>query len=645
MLRPEFLGVGGLVATLMTAIGATALTVPTEVQLPGTQPGEVTNLESPNKCDNCHGGYDASVEPAHNWRGSMMAHASRDPVFWATLAVAEKDFDGSGDLCIRCHVSGGWLAGRSTPTDGSALQASDATGVSCDLCHKLTNPAGTEHVGTQNAPFVAQSGTPPEAHYGGGQYVLWGGAHKLGPYSDATARHQAPKSGYHRSSELCGTCHDVSNPVTGDLAHNNGAQVPLQPGQYSGVPGAPVTDKAAFKNPPYAYGVVERTFSEHQSSAFANMRVADYLSLPTELQAGSLQYAYEAAQAAGTGGNYADGTPRLFSCQSCHMAPVTGKGCNKNPPLRNDLPLHDLTGGNYWAPDAIAWLDGLGRLRLGGGLSTDEKSGLSDGTLRARAMLERAAALSVSSNTLSVINLTGHKLISGYPEGRRMWLNMKWYASDGSLLREDGAYGSLDATLDGNPLQVRSLMDLHDPNTRIYEAHGAMTQEWANQLLSLGKSPDMPLAYDRSSGVVTLTLAQLAAQAPGTSHETFHFVLNNHVSKDNRIPPYRMSYDEARKRNSLPVPDTQFGDPGTGGFYDHKDLVPLNPPVGATYATIQLLYQPISWEYIQFLYLGNDRGNAFLASTGQDLLDAWRNTGMAEPHVMATTTWGTPPAP
>ena len=90
--------------------------VPTDIQQPGTQPQEIGNLESPDKCDNCHGGYNKSVEPAHNWRGSMMAHAGRDPIFWATLAIAEQDFDGSGDLCIRCHSTGGWLAGRSTPT-------------------------------------------------------------------------------------------------------------------------------------------------------------------------------------------------------------------------------------------------------------------------------------------------------------------------------------------------------------------------------------------------------------------------------------------------------------------------------------------------------------------------------------------------
>ncbi|MDH7489239.1 MAG: fibronectin type III domain-containing protein [Anaerolineae bacterium] len=48
---------------------------------------------------------------------------------------------------------------------------------------------------------------------------------------------------------------------------------------------------------------------------------------------------------------------------------------------------------------------------------------------------------------------------------------------------------------------------------------------------------------------------------------------------------------------------------------------------------------------MQFLYLANNRTNAFLANEGVNLLNAWLNTGMAEPFVMASTTWGTAPAP
>ena len=133
-------------------IALAADVVPTDVQQPGTQPNEVGNLESPDKCDNCHGGYNSAVEPAFNWRGSMMANAGRDPIFWATLAIAEQDFDGAGDLCLRCHSTAGWLAGRSTPTDGSGLAAGDADGVDCDTCHKMTNTNNSEHAGAMNAP-------------------------------------------------------------------------------------------------------------------------------------------------------------------------------------------------------------------------------------------------------------------------------------------------------------------------------------------------------------------------------------------------------------------------------------------------------------------------------------------------------------
>lgn len=91
-------------------------------------------------------------------------------------------------------------------------------------------------------------------------------------------------------------------------------------------------------------------------------------------------------------------------------------------------------------------------------------------------------------------------------------------------------------------------------------------------------------------------------------------------------------------RNTLPVPADQYG--GTpGDTYNYWDARALNPPAGAASATIQLLYQPTSWEYVQFLYLANDGTNAFLANEGINLLDAWLATGMAEPCVMASTTW------
>lgn len=628
-----------------------ALTVPTDIQQPGTQPQEIGNLESPDKCDNCHGGYNTSVEPSFNWRGSMMANAGRDPIFWATLAIAEQDFDGAGDLCIRCHSTAGWLAGRSTPTDGSGLAAGDDDGVECDFCHKMTNPDNSELLGVMNPPFIANDGgSPAQGYYGSGMASMWNGAEKLGPYSDPTARHQFLQSSFHRSQDFCGTCHDVSNSAVGDLAHNNGAQSTADPVVSSGVPGAPVTGKAAFNNFPFMYGVVERTFSEYKSGLLAETLVSDYASLPADLQGGAIKAAYESSIAAGTGGNYEDGTPRYFTCQACHMRGVTGAGCNKaGAPIRKDLPLHDMTGGNYWMADVIKYLDNQSKLRLGGGLTATQIAALDAGKIRAIKQLNEAVVLSVSGNNLKVINQTGHKLISGYPEGRRMWLNIKWYDNNNALLREDGKYGTLsllmDVDGDGQNDNVETILDLYDPNTKIYEAHYGMTQEFAAQLIALGKPANLALSYDRVTGLPDYTLGQLASAAPGSYHETFHFVLNNKVTKDNRIPPYGMRYDLARQRNALPVPADQYGNPGPGGQYNYWDDFALNPPAGAVYATIDMLYQPTSWEYIQFLYLGNNGQNAFLANEGLYMLEGWLNTGMATPHVMTSTTWGTAPTP
>lgn len=615
--------------------------VPTDVQLPGTQPLEVTNLQANHNCLNCHSGYDQTVEPGHNWQGSAMAQAARDPLFWATVAVAEQDFPGAGDLCIRCHSPKAWLDGRSTPTDGSALSGDDVEGVDCVACHRMVNPDGSEHTGEQNAPYTAHDGgTPPTGYYGSGMYVINDSGDRFGPYANAASPHTSVQSLFHRSSDLCGTCHDVSNPVTGDLAPGNGAQFPLPAGAFSGIAGTPVTGKAAFNNFPFQYGVVERTYSEHMASLFPTTPVSSYPSLPAELREGIIEAVWQDAQLAGNGGDYEDGTQRTFTCQSCHMRPAVGKGCShNNAPVRGDIPVHRFTGGNYWIGEAIQYQDALGQLRLGGGLDASQNAAIDDAQNAARAMLEEAAELEVTGDTVRVVNLTGHKLISGFPEGRRMWLHVVWRDGNGQVVREDGAYGPMTVTLNGSPMQVEALLAPGDPHTHVYEAKYGITQAWASKLLQLGWPSQLPVSYHRQSGAVTATLGDVAALAPGEAAPSFHFVLLDTILSDNRIPPYGMARDAAVQRNVLPVPATLYGDPGPGGVYNHWDVVDLDPPAGAVDADIELLYQPTSWEYIQFLYLANDGSVSYLAAEGQKMLDTWLNTGMAAPHVMAVAVW------
>ena len=477
---------------------------------------------------------------------------------------------------------------------------------------------------------------------------MWGGSDKLGPYDDAEARHQFMQSTFHRDRDFCGTCHDVSNPVTGDIAHNHGQALVPSPVVASGALDSPLEAKAAFNNPPYAYGVVERTFSEYKSGQISNTLVNDFPNIVDLPRGGVLEAVYLAATKGETiSANYQNpDAPRYFSCQTCHMRPVTGEGANKNGvPVRTDLPLHDMTGGNYWMPSVIEYLDGLGKLRLGGGMSSDLIAAMKDGGLRAQEQLQLAATLEVEADgsKVKVINHTGHKLITGYPEGRRMWLNIKWYDTNDVLLREDGEYGPLNGVI-ANGITVKSILDLSGTNTRIWEAHMGMTQEWAQQLMSLNYSGDMPLRFDRETGETVVKLSDLAT-GEVSNEETFHFVLNNVVTKDNRIPPYGMSYDTAKQRNALPVPAEQYGGELLNGnlegsIYKHYDEIDLNIPAGATSAEFNLMYQPTSWEYIQFLSLANEGNNAFLGEEGNIMLDAWLNTGMADPFVMTSVTWG-----
>jgi len=79
---------------------------------------------------------------------------------------------------------------------------------------------------------------------------------------------------------------------------------------------------------------------------------------------------------------------------------------------------------------------------------------------------------------------------------------------------------------------------------------------------------------------------------------------------------------------------TDIQQPGT-----QPGEVSFTPPTTlAVRGEFELLYQTTSWEYIQFLYLANDGSVTFLANEGVNMLEAWVNEGMSEPHKMASAT-------
>jgi hypothetical protein len=660
------------------------------VRMPGTQPDQVA-LESPTRCLNCHAGYNEGVEPGFNWQGSMMAQSARDFLFWACLTVGAQDSiwavgtPNATDICERCHFPKGWLEGRSDPTNASLMTGADIDGVQCDFCHRMWDPFfETTYAGTREGndwlgywDEANASGTPsqaaadatyaedlllaqaivqfdggnffngnlPPADYiesTSGQYFVSPDAAKRASFADASARHQMLYSRFHKSKYMCATCHDVSNPILANLG-------------LSGLPDLGtglITEQYSAAN----YFHVERTFSEFMLSAYGQQGGA---ATNPEFQ---IQGAPDITHAA--------------KCQDCHMRDVVGKGADKRDAIlrpeesvehpQSGQPLHDLTGGNAWVSAVLASAipgspnyDATNDALLNQGpavltLDLNQGEGIDPAALlagvdRSKQQLLLAATIknlsyNASNGALSfqLQNNSAHKLISGFPEGRRMFINIKAYAG-GSLVYEVNPYDAAAGTLKGLDYPYLG-QGLPDPVS--LGANEAYVDE---------------LVYEMKPSSNELT----------GEAKTFHFALATGRYKDNRIPPKGFDIGGAAERISVPV----VGGKDAPGLYTSAeyaggyDEVSLTIPVTADTLEVNLYYQTTSREYIEFLRDEiNGTGNLTLNGTGAGgdpayivqtdpffaQLKAWgdtiwslwthnRNMDGAAPFLMAQATVGTPP--
>ncbi|HXW00066.1 MAG TPA: multiheme c-type cytochrome, partial [Anaerolineae bacterium] len=500
----------------------------TDFFFPGTQPNQLVNsIPNPAECDVCH------TAPIYDsWRGSMMSQSGRDPLMWAALAVANQDAGSAGDYCLRCHTPKGWFEGCSPPANGFAVQAEDIhAGVACEICHRMVDPvASTSDQAVSIDAGIRSSLTPtftlPSGHVGSAMLIVDPLDRRRGPFT-LTAPHTALRTDFLgqaanavTESRLCGSCHNLDNPALswdGSRYWPNGTNL-----------AAPSFNKGDLFP-------IERTYDEWLNSQYASGGV--YAPL------------FAGAKPNGIVG----------SCQDCHLRRTVGKAAEDayNPVNRDCvstgcLPEHDLAGGNTWAP--LILQDTRWRLNSAG-----EAAYLNNTIIRAREMLKNAATLSVTlttSNTtkialVRVTNQTGHKLPTGYPEGRRIWLNLKAYDANDNLVYESGAYNPATGVL------------TQDPAIKIYEAKHGLSQQLANLL-------NLPVG------------------------ESFHFVLNNIILKDNRIPPRGFTQSALNQRGMAPVGATYVA----GQYWD--DTVYLLPPQTER-VTASLYYQTASKEYIDFL--------------------------------------------
>jgi hypothetical protein len=518
----------------------------------GTQPGLFYDLDPTNDCAGCHGASGSigkDFRPFPTWSGSMMANATRDPVFFAALDVANKDVPGVGDYCLRCHSSRGWYRGHVVKTGGTANDVTlgaagclltgsydwedtldnDYSGLPCHYCHRLTDsgPGGAAAmIGNANAWVDDEACSEGD-----------GSVCRRGPYDYAVGSpppHAWKYSEYHTESRLCGLCHDVTTPDTdqGPLK-----TLKLADGTDSGRP---------FP--------IERTYSEWLQSDYA---------VPS--------------------------SPVAATCQSCHMKDSEdpdATACNVPgyPNRSGNLPVHAFTGGNTWVPGILKgeYSDTSSIPGAFGGVGRQDAF---DQTVAwARETLAQAAAVetTIAGYTppgsgagslqvrVKVTNLSGHKLPTGYAEGRRMWLNLLVKDATGRLVFESAAYDPASGVL------------TVDAQARVYEALQGI---WNHN----------------GSGACDVV--------DGSGQPMFHFALNDCVAKDNRIPPLGFRPATAADPNGYdtrPVGATYAQTaPGSGILvnYDTVDYavpVPAGTP-GPLTATARLYYQTSSKEYIEFL--------------------------------------------
>lgn len=521
---------GGL-ALIGAGVGLGASTV---VEAAPTEPNALSNpLAHADGCAQCHVFFnppnhagEPSIDP-WAWQGSMMANAARDPVFWAGVAIAGQDLDegdsgaeGTTEDCVRCHAPRAFLEGRGDARSLAELTFEDREGIACDFCHRLTEDPD------------APSGVVGNARYVLDDLAIDGKVPKRGPWSypDEGPRpeHETLVDAQHLpSAKLCGTCHDVTTERERVDAQGDGMGV-------------------GFNE--------QRTYSEWANSEFAD--------------------------------------PGGDTCQDCHMpAIVDAVGCKEFTPLgiahEQGGRTHQLVGANVGVMRAlqVAW-------GSAGAMEVDDFF-YDQSITYAQALLQTGAQLEVEFPDawdvgaesiplpIRVVNRTGHKLPTGYSEGRVMWIEVRVAHGD----------------------EVLTSLGLWDPETGMaaHDEDGVRRYE--------------AIAEDADDG------------------SRLHLVRNNRWVVDTRIPPAGLQLDP----QTDPVGDRYVASDGRWPNEDAftLELDPVGPadPAGEPSEAeirVRLLHLVNTDDYLAFLADENHTNDA-----GAQALAMLTAEGVNEPQVLA----------
>jgi hypothetical protein len=163
----------------------------------GLQPFDAKRFIAPDVCGVCH------ENIFDMWDGTLHAGAFDDSLYRAatklfvTLAhnTGERD---DAEHCVSCHNPIAYRSGQISGSSEDFSKTDEVTrhAISCDLCHTIS-----EIVKTMNALFNTDPGFGEDTP-----------GRKRGPHDDAESDyHETYFSSLHTSSEICGTCHNVTH--------------------------------------------------------------------------------------------------------------------------------------------------------------------------------------------------------------------------------------------------------------------------------------------------------------------------------------------------------------------------------------------------------------------------------------------------
>lgn len=329
------------------------------------------------------------IAPFDLWQSSMMANASRDPLWRAVvsaeIAATPAAAEAIGNKCNTCHSPMAWIDAQLSDdplptmdllTDGSERMDLALDGVSCSFCHQ-----------------IEPEGLGSEESFSGGYKVAAAGK-AYGPHASPFAGPMQNRSGFspvqseHISdSGLCATCHTLTTAALDADGTPSGGHV-----------------------------VEQGPYLEWRLSDFADSTSCQDCHLPQTSEDGA-----------------------MISTKIAH-----NPSGSDFPPTEARSPVgrHLLVGGNTLIPAILRdWADILNPLAPASAF---------DATIAAvrRQLAERTAGVTLSDVDLDDDQLafstqievwTGHKLPTGIPL-RRAWLHAKVTDADGSVVFESGGW-------------------------------------------------------------------------------------------------------------------------------------------------------------------------------------------------------------